>query len=117
MAYRFVCEMKLPPHFLKTKLVRDRKFLYTSKQKVLGKSRKVVFFECKDFYDIENENEGGFWNLEKETIETYAEGIGLVHQETRTKGESGIDVLRLSRVIEIRKYNELREKERIENKS
>ena len=105
MAYRFVCEMKLPPHFLKAKLVRDRRFLHTSRLNVLGKERKVVFFESKDFYDIENENEGGFWNLEKETIETYAEGIGLVHQETRTKGESGIEVLRLSRVLGI---NEIR---------
>lgn len=110
MAYRFVCEMKLPPDFLTVKLVRDRKFnkklSYTYKEEEL----EAIAFTATDLYDIENVEGGGFWEQKKATIEVYAKGIGLVYKETKTAGGEGTEVERLSTIYSVEEFEALKTK-------
>jgi hypothetical protein len=110
MAYRFVCEMKLPPDFLTVKLVRDRKFnkklTYTYKEEEL----EAIAFTATDLYDIENTEGGGFWEQKKATIEVYAKGIGLVYKETKTAGGEGSEVERLSNIYSVEEFEALKDK-------
>lgn len=110
MAYRFVCEMKLPPDFLTVKLVRDRKFSkdlsYTYQDEVLD----AVAFTATDLYDIENTEGGGFWNQKKASIEVYAKGIGLVYKETKTAGAEGTEVERLANIYSVKEFETLKAK-------
>jgi hypothetical protein len=89
MAYRFVCEMKLPPNFLTSKLIRDRKFGQSTSFDYNGKEVEAIVFTSTDLYDIQNKEEGGFWNVKKDVVEIYAKGIGLVYQEEKTDGIEG----------------------------
>ncbi|MFT5645623.1 MAG: hypothetical protein ACI976_000296 [Aureispira sp.] len=108
MAYRFVCEMKLPPDFLKVKLVRDRKFnkkiSYTYKEEAL----EAIAFVATDLYDIENVEGGGFWEQKKGAIEVYAKGIGLVYKETKTAGAETTEVERLSTIYSVEEFEALK---------
>jgi hypothetical protein len=108
MAYRFVCEMKLPPDFLTVKLIRDRKFnqtlSYTYNKEVL----EAISFTATDLYDIENTEGGGFWNQKKASIEVYAKGIGLVYKETKTAGGTGTEVERLSTIYSVEEFEALK---------
>lgn len=108
MAYRFVCEMKLPPDFLTVKLIRDRKFnqklSYTYNKEVL----EAISFTATDLYDIENTEGGGFWNQKKASIEVYAKGIGLVYKETKTAGGDGTEVERLSNIYSVEEFEALK---------
>ena len=108
MAYRFVCEMKLPPDFLTVKLIRDRKFnkklSYTYKEEAL----EAIAFVATDLYDIENTVGGGFWNQKKGTIEVYAKGIGLVYKETKTAGVETTEIERLSTIYSVEEFDALK---------
>ncbi len=108
MAYRFVCEMKLPPDFLTAKLVRDRKFAKTLSYSYKGDSLEAVAFACTDLYDIENKEEGGFWQMKKAVIEVYAKGIGLVYQEEKTAGQEGSEVTRLNKIYSVEEFEKRR---------
>ena len=108
MAYRFVCEMKLPPDFLTAKLVRDRKFAKTLSYSYKGDSLEAVAFACTDLYDIENKEEGGFWQMKKAVIEVYAKGIGLVYQEEKTAGQEGSEVTRLNEIYSVEEFEKRR---------
>ena len=105
MAYRFVCELKLPPDFLTSKLIRDRKFKETTSYSYQGEEVDAVVFNTIDLYDIENKDEGGFWNMTKQVVEIYAEGIGLVRQEERTEGQPGMEVTVLNKIYTIDEFN------------
>jgi len=108
MAYRFVCEMKLPPDFLTVKLIRDRKFnkklSYIYKEEEL----EAIAFIATDLYDIENTEGGGFWKQKKGTIEVYAKGIGLVYKETKTAGAATTEVERLSTIYSVEEFEALK---------
>ncbi|MCH2021589.1 MAG: hypothetical protein MK207_03825 [Saprospiraceae bacterium] len=98
MAYRFICEMKLPPDFLTSKLIRDRKFAENSSFNYNDKEVDVIVFRNSDLYDIENKEEGGFWNVKKSVVEIYAKGIGLIYQEEKTDGIESSIVTQLKKV-------------------
>lgn len=110
MAYRFVCEMQLPPDFLTVKLVRDRKFnkklSYTYQEKEL----EAIAFTATDLYDIENVEGGGFWEQKKASIEVYAKGIGLVYKETKTAGTETTEIERLSNIYSVEEFEALKAK-------
>lgn len=85
MAYRFECALRLPPDTnVVTKLTRDRKFKEFSTYDLHGEKVDVAVFSNKDYYDIEDTKNGGFWNVEKEVTEIYAKDIGLVYQAEKT---------------------------------
>ncbi|MDC0230646.1 hypothetical protein OAK19_01645 [Aureispira] len=107
MAYRFVCEMKLPPDFLTSKLIRDRKFGQSTSFNYNGKEVEAIVFTSTDLYDIENKEEGGFWNVKKAVIEIYAKGIGLVYQEEKTDGIEGSVTSRLRKIYSTLEFNYL----------
>ncbi len=90
LAYRFECELKLPPDFLTVKLIRDRKYQGMASTDFKGKRTAAAMFTTEDLYDIENTEEGGFWQQKKLGKEYYAEGIGLIRQEELTVGQEGI---------------------------
>lgn len=109
MAYRFVCEMKLPPDFLTVKLVRDRKFNEATRYTYNGKEVDAVVFTSMDLYDIENKEEGGFWEQKRAVAEVYAKGIGLVYTEEKTAGEEETSVTRLSNIYSIDEFEALKD--------
>ncbi|MCP4441010.1 MAG: hypothetical protein GY810_18970 [Aureispira sp.] len=85
MAYRFECTLSLPPDTnVVTKLTRDRKFKEFSTYDLHGEQVDVAVFNNKDYYDIEDVKNGGFWNVEKEVTEIYAKDIGLVYLSEKT---------------------------------
>ncbi|MCH2046747.1 MAG: hypothetical protein MK212_21715 [Saprospiraceae bacterium] len=85
LAYRFECSFSLPPDTnIINKLTRDRKFREFSTYNLHGDEVDVAVFQNKDFYDIEDVANGGFWTVEKEVTEIYAKGIGLVYQAEKT---------------------------------
>jgi hypothetical protein len=115
MAYRFVCEMKLPPDFLTAKLIRDRKFAKSTKFNYNGKEVDAVAFTCTDLYDIENVEEGGFWNIKKAVVEIYAKGTGLVYQEEKTAGQEGSEVTKLRAIYSFEEFENLLESKNAES--
>jgi hypothetical protein len=108
MAYRFVCEVKLPPDFLTTKLIRDRKFNQSTTYDYKGEKVDAVAFTSQNLYDIENEKEGGFWQLKKGTVEIYAKGIGLVFSEEKTSGQKGSEVIVLNEIYSVEEFEKLK---------
>lgn len=108
MAYRFVCEMKLPPDFLNAKLVRDRKFGQPLKYQLFGDTIEAVSFINTDLYDIQNVEEGGYWTVKKGLIEIYAKGIGLVYQEERTAGQEGVEITKLTAIYTEKEFEKLK---------
>lgn len=110
MAYRFVCEMKLPPDFLTVKLVRDRKFNKTLSYTYKEEELEAIAFVATDLYDIENTEEGGFWEQKKGSMEVYAKGIGLVYKETKTAGVETTEVERLSTIYTVEEFEALKAK-------
>lgn len=108
MAYRFSCILTLPPDFLTVKLVRDRKFSGATEYVYKGTTEEAVAFTLNDLYDIENREEGGFWQQEKVTKEIYVKGIGLVQQEVQTKGETATEVTKLSNIYTWEAFEKLK---------
>jgi len=107
MAYRYACEMRLPPDFLTVKLIRDRKFNGFTTYTYEGKELEAVVFVSEELYDIENKEEGGFWKQEKLTKEIYAKGIGLVQKEAQTKGEKKVEITRLRKIYTKDEFQQL----------
>ncbi len=116
MAYRFVCEMKLPPDFLTAKLIRDRKFGSSTKFNYKDQEVDAVAFTCTDLYDIENVEEGGFWNIKKAVVEIYAKGTGLVYQEEKRAGQQGSEVTKLRTIYSIEEFENLLKSKNAENR-
>lgn len=110
MAYRFVCEMRLPPDFLTVKLIRDRKFSESTRYSYEGKELDAIVFTSMDLYDIENKAEGGFWEQKRAVAEIYAKGIGLVYSEEKIAGEEQTEVTRLSKIYSIEAFEELKQR-------
>lgn len=110
MAYRFVCEMKLPPDFLTVKLIRDRKFNKKVNYTYQEKELEAIAFTATDLYDIENTEGGGFWKQKKASIEVYAKGIGLVYKETKTAGTEETEVVRLATIYSVEEFEDLKNK-------
>lgn len=108
MAYRFVCEMKLPPDFLTVKLIRDRKFNKKLSYEYKGETLDAIAFTATDLYDIENTEGGGFWNQKKASIEVYAKGIGLVYKETKTAGAEETEIVRLANIYSVQEFEALK---------
>lgn len=107
MAYRFSCEMRLPPDFLTVKLVRDRKFSRPTSYVYAGDTLDAVIFTAMDFYDLEQKEEGGFWQQKEGVVEVYAKGIGLVYEESRTAGDSTSTVTRLNKTYSVPEFQGL----------
>lgn len=108
MAYRFVCEMKLPPDFLTVKLIRDRKFSKKVNYQYQEKQLEAIAFTATDLYDIENTEGGGFWKQKKASVEVYVKGIGLAYKETKTAGTEETEVVRLSTVYSVEEFEALK---------
>lgn len=109
MAYRFICEMKLPPDFLTAKLIRDRKFSEASTYVFQGDTLEAVVFTNTDLYDIQNVEEGGYWTVKKGVVEIYAKGLGLVYQEERTAGEAASEICKLTAIYSEESFEKLQE--------
>ncbi|BDS14376.1 hypothetical protein [Aureispira anguillae] len=108
MAYRFVCEMKLPPDFLTVKLIRDRKFNQFIRYTYQEKEVDAITFTSMDLYDIENRKEGGFWKQKRAVVEVYAKGLGLVYTEEKIAGEESTEVTRLSNIYSVEEFEKLK---------
>ncbi len=108
MAYRYECEMKLPPDFTTVKLIRDRQFDEFVTVDYKGEELQAAVFISKDFYDIEDKEKGGFWNQEKNKTEVYAEGIGLIYEDEQIKGEEGIAVTQLTNIYTVEEFEKLK---------
>lgn len=111
MAYRFVCEMKLPPDFLTVKLIRDRKFVQETTYTYQDQEVDAIVFSSMDLYDMENRAEGGFWKQKRAVIEVYAKGLGLVYTEEKIAGEEATEITRLSNVYTVEEFRALQEKD------
>jgi len=107
MAYRFECEVKLPPDYLTVKLVRDRKFKQLTTFEYKGEEIDAALFANNDLYDIENKEEGGFWKQQKGVVEIYGKNIGLVYQEEKTAGQEGTEVIRLTNIYSLEEFEAL----------
>lgn len=88
MAYRFSCALTLPPDFVTVRLIRDRQFSQPLVYPYQGKKVPAVAFACTDLYDLEDKEEGGYWEQKTASVEIYAEGIGLVYTEEKKEGKS-----------------------------
>lgn len=108
MAYRYECEMQLPPDFLTVKLLRDRKFTGFEDYVFNDKKLEAATFSANELYDIENKEEGGFWKQEKVTKEIYAKGVGLVQKESQTQGDPIKEITRLSNIYTWSEFEKLK---------
>lgn len=79
--YRFTSTVTLPPSFVKVKLIRDRRFAGQQDVNYQGQSYSTIVFESEDYYDLDGQEEGGFWEQRQQLKEIYAEGIGLIEEE------------------------------------
>lgn len=94
MVYRYETTSKTPPQFVTTKLVRDRKFKEFSTFDYQEKTYEAAIFSIKNLYDIEDKENGGFWNMTAEGEEVYAKGLGLVQKRTvNDQGEVSLEQL------------------------
>lgn len=104
MVYRFSCTTKLPPNFITVHLVRDRRFSEQLVYPYAGKQLSAIAFSCQDAYDLEDEEEGGFWEPQAASVEVYAEGVGLVYIETKKAGETASEVIQLTNVYTLAEF-------------
>lgn len=107
MAYRFACDMKLPPEFINVKLIRDRKFKEKISFKHRGIEKEAISFTSSDLYEIQDNTEGGYWKQKKNVLEIYAKGIGLVHREETTDGVADTEVTKLRNVFSFEEFEKL----------
>lgn len=107
MAYRFSCTLTLPPDFVTVRLVRDRQFSQPLVFPYKGKKIPAVAFACTDLYDLEDKQEGGFWEQKTASVEIYAKGIGLVYTEEKKGGEAP-EITQLTQIYSLQEFEALK---------
>ena len=96
LIYRFSTTMTLPPDFVRVKLVRDRRFGEAFDQIYEGDTLPAIAFYSKDFYDLEDTLQGGFWNEQRAVVEVYAQGVGLLQEQVWMPGVEQPEVTQLA---------------------
>ena len=87
MAYRFRIKFSLlPDTALQYDLTKDRLFDSYSTYNFNGKELKTAIFKINEHMEAaDRTKDGGHWDLKSELKEIYAEGIGLVFKERKSK--------------------------------
>lgn len=106
MAYRFTCKLTLPPDFVTVRLVRDRQFSQPLVYPYKGEEIPAVAFSCTDLYDLEDREQGGYWEHKTASVEIYAQDMGLVYTEEK-KGEEPSEVTRLTNIYTLQQFQTL----------
>lgn len=87
MAYRFRIKFSLlPDTAMNFDLVRDRKFERYTEYEYRDTKLKAVEFSAKEYIEAKDSINGGYWTINSEMKEIYAEGIGLVYIEKKGPG-------------------------------
>ncbi|MFK7796381.1 MAG: hypothetical protein AB8E82_02930 [Aureispira sp.] len=109
MVYRFSCALTLPPDFVTVRLIRDRQFSQPLVYPYQGKKVPAVAFACTDLYDLEDKEEGGYWEQKTTSVEIYAEGIGLVYTEQKNE-EKISSINQLTHIYTLEEFEILKNK-------
>ncbi len=86
LAYRFQLKFSiLPDTAVEYKITRDRKFDKYLKYEYNGEELDAVQFKSIEYTSVENDVEGGSWDMQANLVEIYAKGLGLVYKSSDSK--------------------------------
>jgi hypothetical protein len=107
MAYRYRIKFSLlPDTALQYDLIKDRRFDSYSTFKFNGKELRTAVFKINEKMEAADiTKDGGHWDLNSDITEIYAEGIGLVYKERKSKVLNS--KVRLKRIMSVEEFQKI----------